>query len=224
MDPTSRMAALLGAFRRERNGAVADAMRFYGHPYGLNYGVSLPTLRRLARAEGTDHDFARYLYRQDVRELRLAAFHIADPGRLTPEESAFWGEGLLNSEMAEEGAFALLSRAESFPALFERWTEAGSEPLCQYAALMAVGRAAEPQAAWIPRIVETLRRAAEAGISASRLLAQGAVAALVSVGSRNEENRQRVLRFLSGTSSARSWSGSCPPADDAPDRFPPYTA
>ena len=125
MDPTSRMAALLGAFRRERNGAVADAMRFYGRPYGLNYGVSLPTLRRLARAEGTDHDFARYLYRQDVRELRLAAFHIADPARLTPEEYPFWGEGLLNSELAEEGAFALFCHAVSFGTLFGTWTSPG---------------------------------------------------------------------------------------------------
>ena len=73
MDFTSRMAALLGAFRRERNGAVADSMRFYGAPCGLNYGVSLPTLRTLARAEAADHDFAKYLWRQDVRCLRLAA-------------------------------------------------------------------------------------------------------------------------------------------------------
>ena len=36
MDFTSRMAALLGAFRRERNGAVADSMRFYGAPCGLS--------------------------------------------------------------------------------------------------------------------------------------------------------------------------------------------
>ena len=62
MDFTSRMVALLGELRRERNGAVADAMRCYGAPYGLNYGVSLPTLRKLARAETPDHDFARYLY------------------------------------------------------------------------------------------------------------------------------------------------------------------
>ncbi len=41
-DFTSRMVALLGAMRRERNGAVADAMRYYGADYGLNYGVSLP--------------------------------------------------------------------------------------------------------------------------------------------------------------------------------------
>ena len=77
MDYTSRMVALLRELRRERNGAVADSMRYYGTPYGLNYGVSLPTLRRIARAEAPDHGFARYLYRQDVRELRLAALHIA---------------------------------------------------------------------------------------------------------------------------------------------------
>ena len=110
MDHTSRMTALLGAFRRERNGAVADAMRFYGSPCGLNYGVSLPTLRTLARAEGCDHAFARYLYLQQVRELRLAAFHIADPAQVTADEFPFWAGGLLNSEMAEEGAFALFGR------------------------------------------------------------------------------------------------------------------
>ena len=121
MDYTSRMVALLRELRRERNGAVADSMRYYGTPYGLNYGVSLPTLRRIARAEAPDHGFARYLYRQDVRELRLAALHIACPACFTPEEFPAWAAGIVNSEIAEEAAFALLSRAEAFPALFSAW-------------------------------------------------------------------------------------------------------
>lgn len=194
MDLTARMTRLLGAFRRERNGAVADSMRFYGRPYGLNYGVSLPTLRRLARAEGTDYDFACYLYRQDVRELRLAAFHIADPGRLTPAEFAFWGDGLLNSEMAEEGAFALFGRAESLPELFTAWIAPEAGWLRQYAALMAVSQCAAPRAEWIPTICDAVHRAAVDGIRESHLLAQGAVAALVAIASTNEENRQTVLR------------------------------
>ena len=110
MDFTSRMVALLGELRRERNGAVADAMRCYGAPYGLNYGVSLPTLRKLARAETPDHDFSRYLYLQEVRELRLAALHIARPESLTPDEFPAWAAGIVNSEVAEEAAFAFLSR------------------------------------------------------------------------------------------------------------------
>lgn len=174
MDFTSRMAALLGAFRRERNGAVADSMRFYGAPCGLNYGVSLPTLRTLARAEAADHDFAKYLWRQDVRCLRLAALHIADPARLTPGEFAFWGDGLLNSEIAAEAAFALLSRIGAFPELFAAWIA--------------------PDAGWLRQYAAVVHGAAAASIPEAHLLAHGAVALFTALGTRNEENRQAVLR------------------------------
>ena len=96
MDYTSRMAALLGRFRRERNGVVADTMQYRGKAYGLNYGVSLPTIRAVARAERPDSDFARFLYRQDVRELKLATFWIADPVQVTSVEFSDWGEGIAN--------------------------------------------------------------------------------------------------------------------------------
>ena len=194
MDFTSRMAALLGAFRRERNGAVADSMRFYGMPYGLNYGVSLPTLRTLARAEAPDYDFAKYLWRQDVRCLRLAALHIADPARLTPEEFAFWGDGLLHSEMAGEAAFALLHRIGNFPRLFGEWIVPEAGYLRQYAVLMAAARVPQPSPAWADPAAAAVHRAAVAGAAEAHLLAQGAVALFTALGVRNEESRQAVLR------------------------------
>ena len=161
MDYTSRMVALLRELRRERNGAVADSMRYYGAPYGLNYGVSLPTLRRIARAEAPDHAFARYLYRQDVRELRLAALHIACPASLTPEEFPAWAAGIVNSEIAEEAAFALLSRAEAFPALFSAWI-ASPDALLQYAALLAAARSPRLTASGVAPAVEAVHRNATA--------------------------------------------------------------
>ena len=194
MDFTSRMAALLGAFRRERNGAVADSMRFYGMPYGLNYGVSLPTLRTLARAEAPDYDFAKYLWRQDVRCLRLAALHIADPARLTPEAFAFWGDGLLNSEMAGEAAFALLTRIGTVPRLFGEWIGPEAGYLRQYAVLMAAARVPQPSPAWADPAAAAVHRAAVAGAAEAHLLAQGAVALFTALGVRNEESRQAVLR------------------------------
>lgn len=157
MDFTSRMTALLREMRRERNGAVADAMRYYGAAYGLNYGVSLPTLRKIARAEPPDHDFARYLYLQDVRELRLAALHIAQPERLSAAEFPAWAAGIVNSEVAEEAAFALLSRSAALPELFPVWI-ASSDPLLQYAALLAAARSPHPAAAWIVPALDAVHR------------------------------------------------------------------
>ena len=228
MDFTSRMVALLGELRRERNGAVADAMCLCGKPYGLNYGVSLPTLRRIARAEMPDHDFARYLYVQDVRELRLAALYIAQPERVTMDEAAFWAAGIINSEVAEEASFALLSRVGVLPELFRSWITAS--PLLQYAALLAAARSPQASLAWVDAalgavhrnaveaeaVVAAARSAAAADTSAApaagiagaagqaasasfaaraaRLVAQGAVALCVAVGSQNEENRLAVHR------------------------------
>ncbi|WP_300798534.1 DNA alkylation repair protein [uncultured Alistipes sp.] len=227
MDFTSRMVALLGELRRERNGAVADAMSPFGKPYGLNYGVSLPTLRQIARAERPDHDFARYLYVQDVRELRLAALYVAQAERLTADEAEFWAAGIVNSEVAEEASFALLSRVGVLPAIFESWMAAS--PLLQYAALLAAARSPQASLAWVDAALAAVHRnavEADALAAAARsdaaedtfaadgsatsaagnaatavfaaraayLVAQGAVALCVAVGSRNEENRLAVHR------------------------------
>ncbi len=178
VDFTSRMVALLAAMRRERNGAVADEMRFFGAPYGLNLGVSLPTLRRIARAQAPDHAFALYLCSQDVRELRLAAFHIAEPERLSAEELPRWGAAIVNSEAAEEAAFGLLSRAAVFPSLFDEWT-LSENPLLVYAALMGAARRFDAPTAWAERAAEALQRVATAAEEggqpayAARLTAQG---------------------------------------------------
>lgn len=156
MDFTSRMVALLGELRRERNGAVADAMSPFGKPYGLNYGVSLPTLRQIARAETPDHDFARYLYVQDVRELRLAALYVAQAERVTADEAEFWAAGIVNSEVAEEASFALLSRVGVLPAIFESWMAAS--PLLQYAALLAAARSPQASLAWVDAALAAVHR------------------------------------------------------------------
>lgn len=164
MNRTSRMTALLAAFRRERNGAVADAMRPYGAPRGLNYGVSLPTLRRIVAAEATDDDLARYLWQQDVRELRLAALHLADAAQLADGGADLWIDGIATSEEAEEAAFALLRRAEGFDALFAGWIVRSGRPLVQYAALLAAARREVRPTEWIVA-------AAEAVAGADRLAA-----------------------------------------------------
>ena len=141
-DHTTRMAALLGELRREMNGAVAESMQRGAGGYGLNYGVSIPTIRAIAARVGTDHAFAQFLYRQDVRELRMAAVTIADPAAVTPDNVDAWLAGRMPEELIEELALRLLSRCGRpvLDTLRERWLRAGSGAE-RYAALMALARA-----------------------------------------------------------------------------------
>lgn len=204
MNHTSRMTALLAAFRRERNGAVADAMRPYGTPCGLNYGVSLPTLRRIVAAEAADDALARYLWRQDVRELRLAALHLADAARLSGDGADGWVDGIATSEEAEEAAFALLRYVEGFDALFAGWIARADRPLVQYAALLAAARREGPEAGWAEAAAEAVAGADRLAASespavdryAARLVAQGAVALCAALGGANGTAWSAVLRAI----------------------------
>lgn len=94
----------------EMNGAVTDAMRDYGggvQGYGLNYGVSLPTIKDVARESAPDHELALALWRQDVRELKLAALFVDDPAQVTEGQMEAWASGWRVPELAEQCAMQL---------------------------------------------------------------------------------------------------------------------
>lgn len=191
MDNTSLMISLLGALRREMNGAVADAMHYYGKRYGLNYGVSLPTIRTIAAEQPTNNSLALYLYKQDVRELRLAALHIADRSMFEQDETT-WREGISTSEIAEEMAFALLCKVESLPDIFHRWV-ASEQEFVVYAALMAAARAHQAmQGESLELVIDIVTRH-----PSSRIIAQGVVALLAAavINNRTPEVKAAIERL-----------------------------
>lgn len=185
------MTTLLARFRRERNGAVADTMQYQGRRYGLNFGVSLPTVRAIARAEDPDHEWAQFLYGQDVRELRLAALWIADPERVAMEELPFWGRGVNNTEMAEEAAFALIKRSPVAEAWGYAWCDSDDE-IWQYAGLLALSNLQHVDVERVSREVEQLvDREPE-----SPLVGRGVVALLSSLID-DPDQRRRIEGLLS---------------------------
>ncbi|MBQ1173837.1 MAG: DNA alkylation repair protein, partial [Alistipes sp.] len=93
----------------------------------------------IAATEQPDHDFAKYLYQQQVRELRLLACHLAEPAKVDIHDFPFWARGIRNAELAEELAFALLSKIYDINSLMGIWTTESNE-LIAYAAIMAAAR------------------------------------------------------------------------------------
>lgn len=137
------MVALLGDLRREMNGAVADSMRLYGKAYGLNYGVSLVTIRDIARRYPRDYGFAAFLLRQQVRELQLAAMTIAHPAAFSLPDADMWAAAVVNSELAEEMAFSFLRHVPQVECVVDKWLRSDSA-MVVYAASMTAAHAAVP--------------------------------------------------------------------------------
>lgn len=214
------MVELLRKVRLERNGVVADTMGYYGTAYGLNYGVSLPTIREIASSLTPDNSFAHFLFLQDVRELRLIALHIAQPEQLSPWESPVWAAGIINSEIAEEAAFALFSKAELLPELFNEWIKSDNT-LLQYTVLLAAAHSHRFSNELIAPALEALHKiASSANDSSSKrtmplldepvfvntlaldprqaahLVAMGVIALLSTLAAQNEENRLAVIRAI----------------------------
>ena len=193
------MVALLGALRKAMNGAVLDSFCCYGAAYGLNYGVAIHTLRDMARGVGEDDGFARYLYRQQVRELRIIALWTASPAEVrSVEDSEFWAEGIINSEVAEQAAQALLCRVEPIDELLTAWSSQPNELFC-YAAMLAAARSERVSVECAASAVERVVR----NFPDNHLAAQGAVALAVSLITKNRPTVSRLLALSDDTPTAK---------------------
>lgn len=199
MDNTQRMISLLGRLRKQMNGAVAESMATDGQAYGLNYGVSIATIREIVATEEHDYDFAKYLYRQQVRELKLAACHLADPNSVDVNEFPFWSRGIANAELAEELAFALLSKIYDINSLMGVWSTESNEMIA-YAALMAASRNERTTS-------EVAFIASEKAVKAnpdSRYIANGVVALMCYVASRDKSVRIGIPSLLESMPDCRA--------------------
>ena len=138
------MSALLTEMRRNMDGVTAEAMYNAGVRGMLNYGVGIPTIRSIARSEERDHEFAKYLYRQQVRELRMAAVSVACPECVTADELPFWLAGNPSTELLDELAMQLICRTvpQVLDAVIGEWLERG-DAVARYAAMMSLARAAD---------------------------------------------------------------------------------
>ena len=144
-----RKNELLLALRREMNGAVAGSMRDGGIEYGLNFGVSVPTIRSVASRYAGDDELASEVWKSGVRELRLAGLFIATPELLAEEA---WSGAVDTFEVAENYVWSLSRSEAALRSVVARL--AGSDRLMdRYMTLMAYAR--KPQ--WFP--VEEVERA-----------------------------------------------------------------
>lgn len=161
MDHRSSSARLLARLRKETNGAVVADMEDRGLHYGRNYGVSQHMIRNAAKEFAPDHDLAKYLWLQPIRELKIAATTIADPQKVTADELKFWFEGATNNELSENLASFLLSRTALTDSILDLYGDSSNE-MEQYAAILSAARG-NPENIHAEKIITCVESAAGKG-------------------------------------------------------------
>ena len=193
---TSKMVALLGKIRKQMNGAVLDTFRYYGAKYGMNYGVAIHSIRDFAREIGTDDSLSQFLLLQQVRELQIIAFWIADPANVTPETFDFWASKIINSELAEQSAQGLFCRIDAIDLLLEKWCNSDNE-LLVYTSLLAASRT--------DNVAENVMKSAVAAVlnryADNHLAAQGVSRLLAS---KIANHRQMVAQIISSLPTSKT--------------------
>jgi len=81
---------ILVRLKSQANPVAVEGMARYGINPDNTLGVSIPTLRAMAREIGKDHQLAEELWASGIHEARILASIIADPDQVTEEQMERW--------------------------------------------------------------------------------------------------------------------------------------
>jgi 3-methyladenine DNA glycosylase AlkD len=82
--------AIISEMRRKADPAAVEGMARFGISSKNTLGLSIPTVRGMARKIGIDHQTAQSLWRSGIHEARILAAFVDDPSKVTEEQMERW--------------------------------------------------------------------------------------------------------------------------------------
>jgi len=82
--------SVLAEMRSQRNPRAVEGMAQFGISSEGTLGLSMPTLRKLAKRLGTDHALAQGLWKSGVHEAKILAALVDDPKEVTESQMESW--------------------------------------------------------------------------------------------------------------------------------------
>ena len=124
--PTSK-SEVLAWLKKKGSKRVVAGMARYGIPTEGAVGISVGTLRGLAKQIGQDHALAQQLWTSGCYEARLLAAMIDDPKLVTKEQMNAWAKGFTSWADCDTACFCLFDRSPPAYAVARQWTKSQRE-------------------------------------------------------------------------------------------------
>lgn len=121
------------------NGVASQSMREKGLDYKINWGISFPALKELAKKYAKDYDLAIALWKENVRECKILATLLMPPEKMLSDVVEIWMEQTHTQELAELAAFNLYQYLDFAPVLAYQWI-AGNDDMRQICGYQLLAR------------------------------------------------------------------------------------
>jgi len=102
-------------------------MAKYGITVEQRLGVSVPDMRKMAKAIGRDHKLALDLWRTRIAEARILAAMVGDPAKLTEEQMEDWVKGINSWDVCDQVCMNLFERNQLAWKKIVDWSEREEE-------------------------------------------------------------------------------------------------
>lgn len=197
MDTADKLKQIKQAFRLRMNGDTSRSMREKGVNYHINWGVSLPDLKQMAREYGKDYDLAIALWKEDIRECKILATMIMPAEVMLPEVADIWMEQTPSQEIAEQAAFNLYQHAPFASQKAFEWISSDKEfyQVCGYhilARLMSKG--GEPNERSTNELLDQVQVALQEKSLVVRHAAMTCIQCYAGLGTEQENRARAALR------------------------------
>jgi len=107
-----QLEVILAKLRSMSNPKAVEGMARFGINPKNTYGVSIPTLRAMAKAIGRDHALAQQLWSSGVHEARILATMIDSPRSVTEEQMEQWVRDLDSWDVCDQCCSNLFDKTE----------------------------------------------------------------------------------------------------------------
>ncbi len=129
-----KIRAIKQQFRLSMNGVVSQNMREHGMNYKVNFGLTLPLLKRIAEETGRNAELAQALWEETtVRESMMIAPLLYPIEELSADRADEWVADLPNTEVADMCSKYLFCKAEFALQRAAAWSQS-EKRLSAYAA------------------------------------------------------------------------------------------
>lgn len=188
-----------------------DGMARYGLVSKHVFGISVGTLRSIAKQLGKDHAFALALWKTGWYEARMLAAFVDEPAAVTPAQMDRWCRDFDNWGICDTTCFALFDQTPHAFAKIRQWAPRHEEFVRRASFALLASVALHDRTSEDGAFVKCLPLIARAADDDRNFVKKGVSWALRSVGSRSIAlHRQSIAlakRLAASDSSAARWIG-----------------